>query len=164
MPEDLIKAEIKGMKEVQAKMTQVARDMQGDLFRGAMSKATLLVTRDAKKFAPVDRGRLRASITPEVVFRGQVFQGTVGSNLLYAPFHELGVSTPFTPPWRPLFEWAMRKTKGNVIKARLLAGSARKAISKRGIVALRYLQRALEKNTEKIFDLLGQTVAKIVEK
>ena len=163
MPEDLIKAEIKGMKEVQAKMTQVARDMQGDIFRGAMSKATLVVFRDARKFAPVDRGIGRASITPEVVFRAGIFQGTVGSNRIHMAAQELG-TRPFTPPWEPLFRWAMRKTKGNVIKARLLAGSARKAISRRGIVALRYLQRALEKNTEKIFDLLGQTVAKIVEK
>ena len=163
MADPLIKAEIKGMKETQAKMVQVARDMQGDVFRGAMSKATLLVFRDARKFAPVDRGIGRASITPVVVFRAGIFQGTVGSNRLHMAVQELGTRA-FTPPWTPLFQWAMRKTKGNVKKAGALAATARKAISIRGIKALRYLQRALEGNTEKIFNILGSTVAKIVEK
>jgi hypothetical protein len=40
-------------------------DLHGEPMLQGMRNATLLVTRDAKRFAPVDTGRLRASITPD---------------------------------------------------------------------------------------------------
>jgi len=85
-----IRAEIKGLKEVQAKMEQLARDVGGTPMRDAMRTATLLVVRDAKINAPVDTGRLRASIVPEVRTLTGTVQGIVGSNVVYAPFQELG--------------------------------------------------------------------------
>ena len=85
-----IKAEIKGLKEAQRKTEQVVKDMQGSPFFNAMRKATLYVQRDAKRLAPVDTGRLRASIAPEVrtAMAGQRVVGVVGSNVVYAPAQE----------------------------------------------------------------------------
>ena len=90
MKNDAIHLEIAGLKETQAKMEQVVRDVGGTPMRDAMRTATLLVVRDAKLNAPVDTGRLRASITPEVRVMTKVVQGIVGSNVVYAPFQELG--------------------------------------------------------------------------
>lgn len=148
---------------MQAKMEQVAKDMQGSPFRGGMARATLLVQRDAKRNAPVDRGPLRASITPEVVTTATVVEGIVGSNVKYAPHQELG-TRPFWPPWRPIYEWALRKVKGAKQAAGALAHRARISIATRGIQAKRFLQRALEDNAEKVYRILGDTVGRIVEK
>jgi len=116
---EAIRLEIKGLKETQKKMEQMVKDIQGDPMMQGMKKATLLVERHAKINAPVDTGRLRASITPEIVQRDTVIQGIVGSNVFYAPFQE-------------------EKRK--------------------------YLHRALIENAQRIYQILGDAVAKIVRK
>lgn len=83
-----IEAEIKGLEELQRKQEQVIKDLTGDPMMRAMAKATLVVQAAAKKKAPVDTGRLRSSITPDVVVRDKVVQGIIGSNVKYAPFQE----------------------------------------------------------------------------
>lgn len=83
-----VRLEIKGLKETQRKMEQVVRDLKGEPMLQGLRKATLLVERHAKINAPVDTGRLRASITPEIATRDTVVQGIVGSNVVYAPFQE----------------------------------------------------------------------------
>lgn len=156
-------ARVSGLDEFEAKIRQMEQDMVGQPMQAAMGRATLVVTRSARKAAPIDRGPLRASIVPQVVTRDRTVQGIVGSNLLYAPFQELG-TRPFTPPWRPLFEWAMRKTKGDRKRAGALAAGARMAIRARGIRAKRFLQRALEDNTRRIHRIIGDAVGRIVRK
>jgi len=89
-----VSVEVEGLEEAQAKAEQVARDLRGPPFLQGMRDATLIVTRDAKVNAPVDTGRLRASITPEVRPHGPTVQGVVGSNVTYAPYQELGWTTP----------------------------------------------------------------------
>ena len=54
-----------------------------------MEKACLIVERDAKINAPVDTGRLRASITHEVEVTEEI-TGRVGTNVKYAPYQEFG--------------------------------------------------------------------------
>lgn len=90
MADDAVKIEVKGLKEVQKKSEQIVRDMRGGPFTQAMKKATLLVTRAAKRNAPVDTGRLRSSITPEIRRMTREVQGVVGSNVKYAPYQEFG--------------------------------------------------------------------------
>lgn len=158
-----IEADIGGLPQLEAKMEQVSRDMTGDPMKAAMGKATLVVLRPARQNAPVDRGILRASITPEVVVRDKVVTGIVGSNKTWALFQELG-TRPFWPPWQPLYEWALRKTKGNRARAGALATGARIAISRRGIKAKRYLERALNDSADRIFQILGGAVSRIVRK
>lgn len=82
--------EIRGLIETQRKMEQTVRDLRGNEFLSGMQKATLLVERDAKINAPVDTGRLRASLTPEVQQTGTTARGVVGSNVIYAAAQELG--------------------------------------------------------------------------
>jgi len=55
-----------------------------------MLKACLLVERDAKKNAPVDTGRLRASITHELETEKDELIGIVGTNVVYAKYQEFG--------------------------------------------------------------------------
>lgn len=157
----------RGMRETQKKMEQVVRDLQGD---GAspivdgVAKATLAVENKAKKLAPVDRGRLRASITPEVTsLAPRTVQGVIGSNLAYAPYQEVG-TRPFWAPWKPLFEWARRKMKGDIRAAGALAAGARRAIARRGIKALRYLQGAIEDRTDQIKRILDRAIEQVVKK
>jgi hypothetical protein len=89
------RVEIQGLEEVQAKMEQVVSDIRGGPFLRGMRDATLIVERTAKQkgSGPVDTGRLRASITPEVRPHGPTVQGVVGSNVTYAPYQELGWTT-----------------------------------------------------------------------
>ena len=79
-----IDIEIRGLKETQANMERIVRDLRGEPYLSAMRRATLLVQRSAKQKAPVDTGRLRASITPEVRWSGNVATGVVGSNVKYS--------------------------------------------------------------------------------
>jgi len=152
---DDIRVEIRGLKEVQKKMEQIVKDMHGGPFIQVMKKATLLVARAAKQNAPVDTGRLRASITPEIRRTTREVQGVVGSNVKYAPFVELG-TRPHWPPVSALEVWAARHGTSAYLVAR--------AISKRGTRARRYLQRAVEENADKIKDLLTRFVAEIIGK
>ena len=86
-----ITAEIKGLKELQRKTDQMVKDLHGAPILNAMRDSTLLVSRYARKNAPVDTGRLRASILPEIrASAGNEILGVVGSNVEYAPYQEFG--------------------------------------------------------------------------
>jgi len=150
-----VKAEIKGLKEAQRKMDQTARDLRGTAMVEAMRDATLVVTRAARINAPVDTGRLRASIVPEVVRRDNVVRGIVGSNVVYAPYMELGAKAHW-PPLAALEVWARRHHTTAFLVAR--------AIARRGIKARRFLQRAVMENRNKIGEIISRTVGRIVEK
>ena len=85
-----ITAEIKGLRELQRKTDQMVKDLHGAPILNAMRDSTLIVTRKARQNSPVDTGRLRASILPEVRGEGNNVLGVVGSNVEYAPYQELG--------------------------------------------------------------------------
>ena len=150
-----LRTEIHGLKEAQAKMEQVVKDLNGAPYLNAMRDATLLVTRDAKINAPVDTGRLRASITPEVKQRWRRVEGVVGSNVKYAPYVELG-TRPHWPPPGALATWARRHGIDEFLVQR--------AIGRRGTKAVEFLKRAFEDNSERIVALLGHAVGRIVRK
>ncbi len=57
-----------------------------------MTKACLLVERDAKINSPVDTGRLRSSITNRLEVEENQLVGIVGTNVEYASFQEFGTS------------------------------------------------------------------------
>jgi len=158
-----VSGKIEGLKAFQEKVAQLEHDMSGSPMKGAMGRATLVVTRSARKNAPVDRGPLRASIVPEVVTRDKLVRGIVGSNREYAPFQELG-TRPFWPPWKPLYEWALRKVRGDRRAAGALAAAARISIAARGIKAKRFLQRAVEDNSERVRRIIAQAVRRIVRR
>jgi len=157
-----IKLLVKGLKETQQNFERIIKDLSGNPILEAMGKAVLLVEGKAKRNAPVDRGALRASITPDVAQMGNVVRGVVGSNLAYSPYIELG-TRPFWPPWKPLFEWARRKVRGNIKAAGALAYAARRSIAQKGIKARRYLQTAFEDSIPTIKRLFEQTVNRIIK-
>lgn len=150
-----LRVEIRGLKEAQAKMEQVVKDLNGAPYLNAMRDATLIVTRDAKINAPVDTGRLRASITPQVRQRWTHIEGVVGSNVKYAPYVELGTRPHFPPPGA-LATWARRHGISEFLVQR--------AIGLRGTKAVKFLQRAFEDNIQRIVGILGHAVGRIVRK
>ena len=74
--------------------------------QAAIMKCVLIVEADAKRNCPVDTGRLRASISHEVIkIADDVYQGRVGTNVHYAPHVELGTNKMAAQPYlRPALE------------------------------------------------------------
>ena len=93
----MIDIEVKGLRELQRKTDQMVSDLHGTPILNAMRDSTLLVTRKARINAPVDTGRLRASILPEVRAAQNEVLGVVGSNVIYAPYQELGTRRGIKP-------------------------------------------------------------------
>jgi phage gpG-like protein len=110
-----LRAEIKGLKELQKKQEQIIRDLRGAPFLQAMRDAVLIVQRAAKINTPWDTGRLRASIMPEVRTIGRVITGIIGTNVVYAAKIEkpgpvrLGGRRPYMKP-------ALEENKDKVMK------------------------------------------------
>ena len=153
--------EIKQLKDVQAAMEQAVRDLHGEPMLQAMRRATLLVERQAKMNAPVNTGRLRASITPEVrTAAGNTVEGVVGSNVVYAPFMEYG-TRPHYPPLAPLIRWVQLQLKVKGSAAIAVAKGVQRKIGRRGLRARRYLRDAVEINRAEIIKLLTDAVSGI---
>ncbi len=154
---DEVKIEVKGMKELQRKHEAALREMKGGLVFDAVTKSMMLVQRSAKINAPVDTGRLRASITPtvKVVGEGNV-QGIVGSNVEYAPYMELGTD-PHWPPPGALDVWARRH---GIASGFIVA----RAISIKGIAARKFLERAVLRNMDVIGKIFNRASDRIVRK
>lgn len=158
-----VSAEIRGLKETQQKMDQVARDLHGTPMLEGMRDATMLVSRDARIFAPVDTGRLRASITPEVRTEGNNVVGVVGSNVAYAPYMELGtgvyVGRPaYFPPPAALEVWARRHGGASGLQVAFAIFRAG------GLKGRKFLERGFQTNEPRIIQLIGNVVTRIVKK
>ena len=87
-----VDVEVKGLIELQRKMEQMVKDVHGEPILNAMRDSTLYIERKARLNAPIDTGRLRASIVPtiNVLGAGETLQGIVGTNVVYAPDVEFG--------------------------------------------------------------------------
>jgi hypothetical protein len=142
-----IDLEIKGLKETQAEMERIVRDLHGEPFLNGMRRATLLVQRDAKKKAP-----------PEIRTQGNDTVGVVGSNVKYAPFQELGTRPHFVPG-KYIGAWAAKH--GFFKGMRTISTSW--GLFVKG-TAHPFLEPAFVENTEKIVGILGDTVAEIVSR
>lgn len=69
---------------------QKAKELIGKQIFNNVTKACLLIERDAKKNCPVDQGTLRAAMTHDVnIVFGQII-GRVGNTLEYAPYVHQG--------------------------------------------------------------------------
>lgn len=145
---DVMGMDVEGVREVQKKMEQVVRDLQGAPVVNAMRDCTLKVQRDAKIFAPVDTSRLRNSIFPEVRTHTEVIEGVVGTNVKYAPYQEFGTGIYAGPEASFAGSFAIMGALG----------------AKGGIKPRRYLARALEHNREFIKSKWEGIVGRIVSK
>lgn len=153
---DRIEVNVK-TEQVRQKFRQMWDDINGRPMIHGMRDASLVVLRGAKENAPVDTGRLKSSLTAEVtsLYGASTVLGVVGSNLDYGLYQEKGTK-PFWPPLDKLELWARRHgTTAWVVAA---------AIARRGIVARRYLRRALRDNSGQVAYIIGHTVNRIVRK
>jgi len=80
---------IEGMEELQKKMENIAQEQS---FNDVIKKATLKLQNLVKMSTPVDTGRARASITPQLGGKGVDSWGKVGTNVKYYPFIEFGTA------------------------------------------------------------------------
>ena len=149
-----IDTEVAGLKEVQAEMERIVKELHGSPMLNAMRRATLLVTASAKRLVPVDSGRLRASITPEVRNERNTVVGVVGSNVVYAPYVETG-TRPHWPPPGALAVWAKRHG--------MTEATIRYIIGTRGTKKRPYLMPAFERNEERIRREISNAVGGIIE-
>lgn len=150
-----MEVEVRGLVELRAKLDQVISDLHGQDMLDAMRAGALAVTSEARTLAPVDTGRLRASITPEVRLDGNDVIGVVGSVVAYAPDVELGRG-PMVVPTAQLETWAKRKG--------LNVYAVQASIARKGTRAQMYLQRAFETREAEVIRLLEQGVNKAVSK
>lgn len=82
--------ELDAMARTYANAAPIVRD---ELTKG-MTRLVVMGQGFAREEAPVDRGRLRASIAHEVVARGQDIVGRFGTNISYGESVEIGGSMP----------------------------------------------------------------------
>jgi len=141
---------VEGLKEVQRFLESCVQRLQGPPIFAVMREATLLVQRSAKtgKAMPVDTGRLRASITPEITQMGGMTVGIVGSAVSYAPHQELGFRPHFVPA-KYIGTWATRH--GFKFTGLRVSGKARK-----------FLLKAFTSNIKKIESLYEAFVGRLV--
>lgn len=152
MPLDL-QQDIRGLQELQREAERITRELHGEPMLDAMRQSSLWVQTDAKQLCPVDTGRLRASITPDIrVERHQVI-GVVGTNVLYGPYVETG-TRPHWPPKGALAVWAQRHGMDEQVAARTIA--------RRGTRAKPYFKPAFEQNIDRIQNAIGQAVEGII--
>ena len=140
---------VKGLEEVQRFLESRVQALQGPPMFAVMREATLLVQRSARlgKAMPVDTGRLRASITPEITQMGGRTVGIVGSNVSYAPYQELGFKPHFVPA-KYIGTWATRH--GFKFGGLRVSGKARM-----------FLQKAFTENISKIEALFESFVGRL---
>lgn len=91
----------KGMEKLRQKLAGIQRNN--------MQKAVLLIEADAKKMCPVKTGRLRASITSEVIPEGNTARGRVGTIVEYAAIVEFGIGRRAKPYLYPALRKNQRK-------------------------------------------------------
>lgn len=160
---DVIDIEVKGLIELQKKTIQMVTDLHGAPIIDAMKSSTLEVLRDAVKNAPVDTGRLRASILPDIQVDQNEVRGVVGSDVEYAPAVEFG-SRPHMPPIEPLAQWVRRHNIGEEGYEYGIAMLIAWKIKAHGTKAQPYLVPAFEKNETNIRRRFENAVEVIVNK
>ena len=111
-------------------------------YESAFNELLLFIQNEAAKNAPWDRGLLAGSIAIEKKSR---FEGTVGTNFVYARAMEFGSQqNPWTPPLDAIKKWARKK--GIPDEA---VGAIWYSLKTKGIKPHPYLIPAFKKGLEK---------------
>lgn len=160
------RTEVRGLNEARQSMENIAEGLTGREMVQGMYQALNILGADAKRFSPVDTGRLRSSITGTVSSAGfpvKRLQGIVGTNIEYAPYMEFGTgifagnARVKMPPIEALEGWA-RRHKVN-------AWSVAYAIYLRGgLRARRMFAKSLEKNEARVIEIIGGRVRMIIQR
>lgn len=80
---------IKGLGELMAKFQQAPLIVQEET-KTAMQQSVLDVQGEVRERTPVDRGRLRQSVTTEVRGALPEMRGVIGTAVFYGPYQEFG--------------------------------------------------------------------------
>ena len=159
MPADF-EFKVEGVEEL-IKNLDMTHEKIGPLVREFFQKAGNTVERNAKRFAPVDTGRLRASITNRVGPGNTPEFTEIGpSDLVYARAQEYGLPKGHFPPPQALDAWAKKHGLPNgYVVAR--------AIAKHGLMPRAYMSKGYEDSmgdideaTEKLVDQIVKELAK----
>ncbi len=178
---EALRIELRGLREAQKATEDNIRNLRGGPVLQAFRNATMLVEGDAKRLAGdrVDTGRFLTSITPHVAETVGGIRGTVGSNLVYAPFVELD-TRPHWPPISAILAWVQRKglakvgsgshsitTRKRISRRTILQGEERRIayliarrISRKGTKGIHALENALKKNESRIYQMILSGVDK----
>ena len=152
--ETLFEIELEGVEELKAYLEFVRRDLSGQRLKDAWETATDLVAEKVRELAPRDLGYLIASVDIEVIQEAEEFLGVVFSDEFYAPFQERGTDAYF-PNIEALEEWAERHE--------VSAYAVALAIAARGIIPLRFFQKALVESEDAVVALIGHATGEIIE-
>jgi len=89
---------VKGLSSLQAKLRKLDPATR-DAIASGVSKAGALVEGSAKMIVPVDTGTLKRSISGRTEKTSDGAQATVGTNVEYAAYVELGTSRQAAEPY-----------------------------------------------------------------
>jgi HK97 gp10 family phage protein len=89
---------IKGLDEIK-KQIQYLEKHAPDELKVATTQSAIYVERQAKHLCPVRTGRLRASITHEILSEGKKHMSKVGTDVHYAPHVEFGTVKASAQPY-----------------------------------------------------------------
>lgn len=147
-----MQVEIRNLQETVDRLDQLGTQVRQ--MDRPLRYAASLVTETAKHYAPVDTGKLRASIVAGIKSNEFGINGiAVSSNIAYAPHMEYG-TRPHFPPVAALDGWAKRHGMNAFLVAR--------AISRRGLKPRRFMRRALEENRGRIINIFEEYVKKLL--
>lgn len=104
-----------------------------------MGKALARIEGDAKRECPTDQGRLRASITHEVITDNGQIKGRVGTNVEYAPYVHEGTGIYALNGQGRQTPWMYKDRKGIMHLTR-------------GIRPREFIRKAAETNRSKVAD------------
>jgi HK97 gp10 family phage protein len=108
-----INVKIEGLSDVNSAFKKLQKACP-EAAKKAITKAALLVEKEAKLRCPVDTGRLRSSITHEITeeFGGNANGALVGTNTEYAPHVEFGTRKQKAQPYLiPALQEAVTRIK-----------------------------------------------------
>jgi hypothetical protein len=136
-------------------------ELMGEPIRKALKALAVIVEKSAKEETPVDRGRLRSSITHALDVRPVPLFATVGTDVAYARDVHDGRKPGTMPPTSALRVWASRHGFAVSTRARISRRTGKpitepalyalaNSIARRGIKPRPFLTNALSKNISNI--------------
>jgi HK97 gp10 family phage protein len=164
---------ITGMNELKAYMKRFKLSINARV-KSAVTKSMYLIEKDAKKLAPVNTGRMRASISKEIEYiKNASIKARVGTNVGYGYHVECGRPPGSFPPVFAMQKWVAqkgllyagtkKKIRANTISGyndvRNLEFLISRNIARHGIKAKPFMKPAMEKNFSMIKDLFVQAIS-----
>lgn len=134
-----IKIQADDLKQLKANFEDLPRTILPFL-RRASEKAAFEIEGESKRRAPVDTGRLRASISTSLGIVKNI-GAIVQTNVNYAAFVHEG-TRPHFPPISALEKWSKRKG--------LNAGAVARSIARKGTKAQPFMREAVENKEKEI--------------